>query len=132
MQVTDPVADLLTRVRNAQKSGQEVVNIPASKIKIAITHILREEGFVKNYKCIRDGKQGLLKIALAYTEDGKPAIREIHRKSRPSHRLYVASDKLPFVKNGYGIGIMSTSKGIMTCREARKLQVGGEYICSVF
>lgn len=132
MQVTDPVADLLTRVRNAQKAGQEVVSIPASKIKIAITHILKEEGFVKNYKCIRDGKQGLLKIALSYTEDGKPSIREIQRKSSPSHRLYVTADKLPFVKNGYGVGILSTSKGIMTCREARKLQVGGEYICSVF
>lgn len=132
MQVTDPVADLLTRVRNAQKAGQEVVSVPASKIKIAITHILKEEGFVKNYRCIRDGKQGLLKIALGYSEDGKPCIRGIDRKSIPSRRLYVPADKLPFVKNGFGLGILSTSKGIMTDREARKLHVGGEYICSVF
>jgi small subunit ribosomal protein S8 len=132
MQVTDPIADLLTRVRNGQKAGHEVVTIPASKMKIAITHILKEEGFVRNYKCIRDGKQGLLKIALAYSENGEPAIREISRKSLPSRRLYLSADKLPFVKNGYGVGIFSTSKGIMTCREARKLKVGGEYICSVF
>lgn len=132
MQVTDPIADLLTRVRNGQKAGQEVVTVPASKLKIAITHILKEEGFVRNYKCIRDGKQGLLKIALAYSEDGKPAIKEISRQSLPSRRLYVAADNLPFVKNGYGVGILSTSRGIMSDREARKLKVGGEYICSVF
>ncbi len=132
MQVTDPIADLLTRVRNAQKAGQEVVTVPASKMKIAITHILKEEGFVRNYKCIRDGKQGLLKIALSYSDSGQPVIREIERKSLPSRRLYLSADKLPLVKNGYGIGIFSTSRGIMTCREARKLKVGGEYICSVF
>lgn len=132
MQVTDPIADLLTRLRNAQKAGHEVVSVPASKMKIAIAHILRDEGFVRNYKCIRDGKQGLLKIALAYAEDGKPGIRTIDRESTSSRRLYVASDKLPFVKSGYGVGIFSTSQGVMTDREARKLKIGGEYICSVF
>jgi small subunit ribosomal protein S8 len=132
MQVNDPIADLLTRLRNAQKAGHEIVNVPASKIKIAIAHILRDEGFVRNYKCIRDGKQGVLKIALAYSEDGKPGIRMIDRESTASRRLYMTADKLPFVKNGYGIGIFSTSQGIMTDREARKLKIGGEYICSVF
>jgi small subunit ribosomal protein S8 len=132
MQVNDPIADLLTRVRNGYKAGHEVVSVPASKMKIAIAHILREEGFVRNYKAIRDNKQGILKIALAYSEDGKPGIREIERKSTASRRVYCPADKLPFVKSGYGVGIMSTSQGIMTDREARKLKIGGEYICSVF
>ncbi|MCX6129074.1 MAG: 30S ribosomal protein S8 [Proteobacteria bacterium] len=132
MQVNDPIADLLTRLRNAQKAGHEVVSVPASKMKIAIAHILRDEGFVRNYKCIRDGKQGLLKIALAYAEDGRAGIRQIDRESTASRRIYMAADKLPFVKNGYGVGIFSTSQGVMTDREARKLKIGGEYICSVF
>ncbi len=132
MQVNDPIADLLTRLRNAQKAGHEVVNVPASKMKIAIAHILRDEGFIRNYKCIRDGKQGVLKIALTYTDDGKPGFREINRESTASHRVYKAATNLPFVRNGFGVGIYSTSKGIMTDREARKLNIGGEYICSVF
>lgn len=132
MNITDPIADLLTRIRNAQKAGHDIVALPASKMKIAITHILREEGFVRNYKCIRDDKQGILKIALAYDENRTGAIREIRRVSRPSRRYYVGADKLPFVKNGFGLAILSTSKGIMTDREARKQHVGGEYICSVF
>ncbi len=132
MQVNDPIADLLTRVRNAQKAGHEVVSVPASKMKIAIAHILREEGFVRNYKAIRDNKQGILKIALAYSEDGKPGIRTIERQSTASRRLYVTADKLPYVKSGFGVGILSTSKGIMTDRDARKLNIGGEDICSVF
>lgn len=132
MNITDPIADLLTRIRNAQKAGHEVISMPASKMKIAITHILREEGFVKNYKCIRDNKQGILKVALAYDESRKGVIKEIKRVSRPSRRLYVGADKLPYVKNGFGIAILSTSKGILTDREARKVHVGGEYLCSVF
>ena len=132
MNITDPIADLLTRVRNGQKAGHDVVSIPASKIKIAITHVLREEGFVKNYKCIRDDKQGVLKIALAYDDSGKGVIKNIRRVSRPSRRHFVGADQLPYVKNGFGTAILSTSKGIMTDREARKHHVGGEYICSVF
>lgn len=132
MNVTDPIADLLTRVRNAQKAGLDVVVVPASKMKISIAHILREEGFVKNYKCVRDDKQGILKIALAYNEDRKGAIREITRVSKPSRRFFVGAKDLPYVKNGYGIAILSTSKGIMTDREARKQHVGGEHVCSVF
>ena len=132
MQITDPIADLLTRVRNAQKAGHEVVSVPASKMKIALTHILKEEGFVKNYKCIRDGKQGLLKIALSYSEKGRPGITEIDRVSTPAKRVYIAADRLPFIRNGFGVGIYSTSKGIMTDREARKNKIGGEFICSVF
>lgn len=132
MNITDPVADLLTRIRNAQKAGHEVVSVPASKLKIAITHVLRDEGFVRNYKCIRDKKQGVLKIALAYTPDGEGVIKDIKRESCSSRRRFVSADKIPFVKNGFGTAILSTSKGIMTDRDARQHHVGGEYICSVF
>lgn len=132
MNATDPIADLLTRIRNAQKAGHEVISVPASKMKISIAHILREEGFVRNYKCVRDSKQGILKIALAYNENRQGVIREIKRVSKPSRRLFVGAKNLPFVKNGFGIAILSTSRGVMTDREARKQHIGGEYVCSVF
>jgi len=132
--VTDPIADLLTRVRNGQKAGKEVVSIPASKIKIAITHILKEEGFIRAYKCVRDDRQGLIKIALKYSEGPHRSgiIQELVRKSVPGRRVYVGVDEIPFVKNGLGVAILSTSKGVMTCREARKQRLGGELLCSVY
>jgi len=132
MNITDPIADLLTRIRNAQHAGQEVVNVPASKMKIGITHLLQEEGYVRAYKCIRDDKQGILKIALKYADDGQGVIQGIDRKSRPGRRYYVGAEKIPYVKNGFGFGILSTSKGLMTDRQARQEGVGGEYICSVY
>lgn len=132
MNTTDPIADMLTRIRNAQSAKIEVVSIPASKIKIAIAHILRDEGFIRNYKCIRDGKQGILKVALKYSESGDGVIHAIKRMSRASRRSYVKASDIPFVKNGFGIGILSTSKGLMTDRQARKEHIGGEYLCSVF
>lgn len=132
MQITDPIADLLTRIRNAQSAGHEVVTVPASKMKIAITHLLKEEGYLRAYKCVRDDKQGILKIALKYNDAGKGVIQGLERKSRPSRRLYLHHDKIPFVKNGFGFGILSTSKGLMTDRQARADKVGGEYICSVY
>lgn len=132
MRPNDPIADLLTRVRNAQKAGHEVVSIPASKMKIGIAHILKEEGFVKNYKCIRDGRQGVLKIALKYDPAGRGVIKAVERISKPSHRIYVGIDKIPYVKNGFGVAVLSTPKGLMTDRDARKHMVGGEYVCSIF
>jgi len=132
MFVNDPIADLLTRIRNAQKAGHEVVSVPASRTKIAITHLLREEGFIRNYKCIRDKKQGMLKIALKYREDGVGVIMNLSRVSKPSCRIYLGADKLPYVKSGFGVGIFSTPRGVITDREARKLNVGGEYVCSVY
>lgn len=133
MKITDPISDLLTRIRNGQMAKKEVIAIPASKMKIGITHILREEGFVRNYKCIRDGKQGILKIALKYDEaTGHGAIKEIKRVSKSSRRRYVGATEIPYVKNGFGIGLLSTSVGLLTDREARERNVGGEYICSVF
>ena len=135
MNVTDPIADLLTRIRNAQRVGQDVVTAPASKIKIAIVHLMKEEGFIRAYKCIRDEKQGVIKIALKYQEDGSArqgAITSLTRHSKPSRRTYVTVAKIPYVKNGYGIGVLSTSQGLLTCREARKRGIGGEYLCSIF
>ena len=132
MRPADSIADLLTRIRNAQMACHEVVSIPASMIKIALTHILKEEGFIKNYKCIRDRKQGIIKIALKYTEDGKGVIRGIDRISTSSRRVYVGVDKIPYVKNGLGCSILSTPKGVMSDRDARAKNLGGEIICSVF
>ncbi len=134
MNVVDPIADLLTRIRNGQKARKEVVGVPASKIKIAIVHLLKEEGFVRAYKCVRDGKQGMIKVALKYRgeriEDG--VVRNIERASRPGKRVYVRAEKIPFIKSGFGIAILSTSQGVMTCREARKKGIGGELLCSVY
>ena len=132
MAVSDPIADLLTRIRNAQKARHEVVVVPASKVKIALVDILKNEGYVRAYKCIRDGKQGLIKVALKYSEDFTPVINELKRVSKPGRRVYMRFDSLPYVKNGFGVGIFSTSKGIMTSKEARDKKIGGEYICSVY
>lgn len=132
MNVNDPIADLLTRIRNGQRAGHEVVTVPASRIKIGITHLLKEEGFLRAYKCVRDGKQGTIKIALKYADDGKGAIQTLDRISSPSKRVYVACEQIPYVKNGFGTAILSTSKGLMTDRDARKQNLGGEHICSVF
>jgi len=134
MITTDPVADLLTRIRNGQKAGHDVVTIPASKMKIAIVHLLKQEGFIRAYKCVRDNKQGLIKVAIKYREGAvrKGVIESLKRESKPGRRYYVGAGKIPYVKNGFGIGILSTSKGIITCREARKQNVGGEYLCSIY
>lgn len=132
MNVNDPIADLLTRIRNAQKAGHEVVSVPASKMKIGITHLLKEEGYIRAYKCIRDDRQGILKIALKYNDEGKGTILGIDRKSSPSCRVYITHDQIPYVKNGFGLGILSTSKGLMTDRQARVEKVGGEYLLSVY
>lgn len=130
--MSDPIADLLTRVRNGQKAGHEVVSVPASKLKIAVTDILKNEGFIRNYKCIRDKRQGVIKIALKYTEEGTGVIRGVHRVSSPGGRVYVNAGKLPYIKNGFGIAIVSTSRGVLTDRDARKHNVGGEFICAVY
>lgn len=113
-------------------AGHEVVTVSASKIKIGITHLLKEEGYIRAYKCIRDNKQGLIKIALKYSDDGKGAITQLVRQSKSSRRTYVGVEKIPYTKNGFGIGILSTSKGLMSDRQARKERVGGELICTVY
>ena len=130
--ITDPVADYLSRIRNAQMAGHRYTDVPASKLKRAITQILLEKGYVRNYLNIDDGKQGLLRVYLKYDRDGAPAIRELKRISKPGLRSYVGADKLPRVRNGLGVAILSTSRGVMTDKEARKINVGGEVLAYVF
>ncbi|HAA01702.1 MAG: 30S ribosomal protein S8 [Flavobacteriales bacterium] len=131
--VTDPIADYLTRVRNAIKANHKVVEIPASNLKKSMTKILFEKGYILNFKFEDDNKQGTIKIALKYHPVTKTsAIRKLERISRPGLRKYTGSDSLPRVLNGLGIAILSTSKGLMTDKEARKENVGGEVLCFVY
>lgn len=129
---TDPIADYLTRIRNAQMARHKVVEIPASNLKKEITKILHEKGYILNYK-FDDGKPGTIKIALKYNPKTKtPAITKIERISSPGHRKYTGADELPRVLNGLGIAVMSTSRGVMTDKEARRDNVGGEVLCYVY
>ncbi|RMH67003.1 MAG: 30S ribosomal protein S8 [Bacteroidetes bacterium] len=130
--ITDPVADYLTRIRNAQMARHRHVDIPASKLKRAITQILMDKGYIRNYLNVDDGKQGLLRLYLKYDRDGNPAIQTLKRVSRPGLRKYVGADALPRVRNGLGIAIVSTSRGVMTDKEARRINVGGEVLAEVF
>lgn len=131
--MTDPIADYLTRVRNAILAKHRVVEIPASNIKKDITRILHEKGYILNYKFEDDGHQGNIKIALKYHPETKhPAIKNIERVSRPGLRKYAGKDKLPRVLNGLGIAIVSTSQGVMTDKEARQKNIGGEVLCYVY
>jgi len=132
MGMTDPIADMLTRIRNAIMASYDTVDIPGSRLKIDITKVLKSEGFIKNYKIIADGRQGIIRIFFKYDENREPVIEGLKRVSKPSCRAYTKSDKIPQVLNGYGINILSTSKGIMTDRQARKMRVGGEILCSVW
>ncbi len=130
--ITDPVSDYLTRIRNGLQAGHRYVDVPASKQKRAITQILLEKGFVRNYLNIDDGKQGLIRVYLKYDVEGEPVIRMLRRVSTPGLRRYVGADELPRVKNGLGIAILSTSRGMMTDKEARKVHVGGEVLAYVY
>jgi len=132
MTMTDPIADMLTRIRNSLRASQELVNIPSSKLKINIAKVLKTEGYIRNFRLISDGQHKFIRIFLKYDKDGVPIIEGIKRISKPSRRSYAGSDKIPDVLNGYGIGIISTSRGLMTDREARKRNIGGEIICSVW
>ena len=129
---TDPIADYLTRIRNAVMAGHRVVEIPASNLKKDITKILFDKGYVLSYKFEEDDKQGIIKIALKYHPETKaPAIRSITRASKPGLRKYVGADEIPRVLNGLGVAILSTSKGVISDKEARTLNVGGEVLCYV-
>jgi small subunit ribosomal protein S8 len=132
--MTDPIADLLTRIRNAIMAGHKVVEAPASNLKKEVARILFEKGYILSYKVIDgDGPQGVLKIALKYNpKSKKPAIKEIQRVSRPGLRQYIGIDRMPRVLNGLGIAIISTSKGLMTDKEAKKEKIGGEVLCYVY
>lgn len=128
--MTDPIADMLTRIRNANKAKFEKVEIPSSKIKVSIARILKEEGYIKNYSVVTDTKQGVLQIAMKYEGKGGAIISEIKRVSKPSCRRYVDKDTIPMIRSGLGLAILSTSKGVMSDKEARRQQVGGEVICT--
>lgn len=130
--MTDPIADYLTRLRNAIKAKHRIVEIPSSNLKKGITKVLFEKGYILNYKFEEEGPQGVIKIALKYHPVTKsPAIRELSRVSRPGLRKYVDTNSIPRVINGLGIAIMSTSSGIITDKEARQMNVGGEVLCYV-
>ncbi|MEZ4999220.1 MAG: 30S ribosomal protein S8 [Bacteroidales bacterium] len=131
--MTDPIADFLTRIRNAIIAGHKVVEIPASNLKKDITKILYDKGYILSYKFIEDKVQGTIKIALKYHPKSKvPAIKKLERVSRPGLRKYTGADGLPRVLNGLGVAIVSTSQGVMTDKEARKLSIGGEVLCYVY
>ncbi len=133
MGMTDPLADMLARLRNANKAKQEKVDIPASNFKVQVARILKDEGYLKNYKVIKDGKQGILRIYLKYEgETKKQIIGGLKIISRPGLRRYVHRSEIPLVLRGLGLSILSTSKGVLTDKEARKQNVGGELLCSIW
>ena len=132
MTMSDPIADMLTRIRNATRAKFNSVDIPGSNSKIAMAGVLKDEGFVRNYKFIKDEKQGILRIYLKYGKDQEGVILGIKRISKPSRRVYVQSREIKPVLNGMGIAILSTSKGIMADRQARKEKLGGEILCNVW
>ncbi len=132
MTMTDPIADMLTRIRNGIMASYDKVEVPCSKTKINIVKVLKFEGYIRNYKTIKDNNQGIIVIYLKYNEDKSPVIRGLKRMSKPSCRIYSRHKKIPKVLNGLGINVISTSKGVMTDREARKMEIGGEIICSIW
>ena len=132
MQITDTIADLLTRIRNANSAKHDSVEIPASNMKKAICQILVDEGYVKGFTVTEDGKQGIIKVTLKYGEGKIPVIKGLRRVSKPGLRIYSNADELPRVMKGLGIAIISTSRGVMTDREARKAHIGGEVLAFIW
>jgi len=132
MQITDPIADMLTRIRNANSAKHDTVDVPASNMKKAIAEILLAEGYIKNYQIVDDGTQGIIRIALKYNAGKEKVIQGLRRVSKPGLRVYAGADELPRVLKGLGIAIISTSKGIMTDKKAREAHVGGEVLAFVW
>jgi small subunit ribosomal protein S8 len=132
MSLSDPIADMLVRIKNGIMASYDTVDIPSSRLKINIAKILKAEGFIRNYKIITDRRQGIIRVFLKYDEKGVPVIGGLKRVSKPSGRIYTRSDRIPPVLNGFGISILSTPKGVITDKQARKIRVGGEILCSVW
>lgn len=132
MAITDPIADMLTRIRNGGKAKFNSVDIPGSGLKIELAKAMKSEGFIRNYKFIKDGKQGILRVYLKYTDAQGHVILKMQRVSKPSRRVYVSAKDVKPVYNGLGTAILSTSKGILTDKQARKENVGGEVLCEMF
>lgn len=129
---SDPIGDLLTRIRNASRAEHEKVDIPASKLKMRVAEILKEEGFVKNFRVLEDGKQGVLRVYLKYGTANEKMISGLVRVSTPGRRVYVSHDRIPTVLGGMGVTVMSTSRGVLTGRAARKERIGGEVLAYVW
>ena len=132
MSMTDPMADMLTRIRNAGMAGHAKLDMPSSNVKVAVAAVLKNLGYIKNSKVITDNKQGVLRIHLKYDDYQEPVIHEIKRISTPGRRVYVGKDEIPRVKNGLGASILSTSMGVLDDVSARQAQVGGEVVCTVW
>ena len=132
MSMTDPMADMLTRIRNAGMASHAKLDVPSSNLKVAVATVLKDLGYIKNFKTISDNKQGVLRIYLKYDDNQTPIIHEIKRISTPGRRVYVAKNESPRVKNGLGASILSTSKGVLDDVAARKAEIGGEVICTVW
>jgi small subunit ribosomal protein S8 len=130
--VSDPIADMLARIRNGGLAEHEKVDVPASRLKVRIAEILREEGFIKNFRLIEDSRQGVLRLYLKYGPGQERVITGLKRVSKPGRRLYVSADRIPSVLGGMGVAILSTPQGVMTDRESRKVRVGGEVLCYVW
>jgi len=131
MTMTDPVSDLLTRIRNASEARHETVDVPSSKLKLDITRILKEEGYISNYSQVQDSKQGILRIQLRYSGGKAPVISSIDRVSRPGCRVYARKTEVPSVLGGLGICILSTSQGVVTGKQAQEKGLGGEVLCTI-
>ena len=132
MSMTDPVSDLLTRIRNATSVRHDRMDVPASKMKLEIAKILKQEGYIRTFKMIEEGPQGTIRIYLKYADDGEPVIHGLRRVSRPGRRVYRCVGDLPKVRNGLGVAVISTNRGVLTDEQARGLQVGGEVLCEVW
>ena len=132
MAMTDPIGDMLTRIRNGIMASYDAVDIPSSKLKMNIAKVLKSEGFIKNYRIMNEGARETIRVFLKYDENGVAVIGGLKRVSKPSRRFYTKTDKIPKVLGGLGVNILSTSKGVMTDREARKMGVGGEVLCAIW
>jgi small subunit ribosomal protein S8 len=130
--MTDPIADMLTRIRNAGLAKHQKVDLPSSNLKVAIASVLKDLGYIKNFKTVSDEKQGVLRLYLKFDDENVHVIHEIKRVSTPGRRVYVSKDEIPSVKNGLGCAILSTSKGVLADAAAREAQVGGELICTIW
>jgi small subunit ribosomal protein S8 len=132
MSMTDPISDMLTRIRNATMVRHDRTDVPASKMKLEIAKILKQEGYIRTFKLIEEGPQGAIRVYLKYADDGEPAIHGMNRVSRPGRRVYRSVDDLPKVRAGLGVAVISTSRGVVTDEQARGLRVGGEVLCEIW
>ena len=132
MSMTDPIADMLTRIRNATTVRHDRADVPASKMKLEIAKILKQEGYIRTFKTLEEGPQGVIRIYFKYADDGEPVIHGLQRVSTPGRRVYRGVENLPKVRNGLGVAVISTNRGVVTDDQARSLRVGGEVLCEIW